>query len=381
MGGAERDWDAIVLLQSLSLNDPLRDRVETLVELERKISVERQTIDRLLRGREDSMQLGEPAVTIADGDSSKSVPPVVDALSKRKPTNIPVAQHIDTTAACLPPQSNVLGFPAVAEICATVRTCESTKALDAEPQVALVGAGLGDIGLLTVAAVQAITKADVVLADRLVSREILDLATGRVVTAKKVPGRAHEAQRELDREGLAALEAGQTVVRLKGGDPFVFGRGGEEALWYSSHGYTIRVIPGISSSIAAAACAGIPMTTRGVADRFVVTTGHGRDGSKPVLPDYSSTCTFVFLMSIGRLGQLTAELLARGFPGDTPAAIVQSASTARQRTVRSSVTAVAEDAETAGIVAPAVVVVGNVVECLESASLVQIYGKGEGLVQ
>eukprot|EP00037_Helgoeca_nana_P012557 m.114358 g.114358 ORF g.114358 m.114358 type:complete len:236 (+) comp21513_c0_seq1:515-1222(+) len=122
-----------------------------------------------------------------------------------------------------------------------VGTADAVKGGTAKGRILLVGAGPGDPGLLTVAAAKAIAAADVVLADRLVPTSILQLANGTVQVADKTPGRAHDAQRELDQAGLAALDQGKSVVRLKGGDPFVFGRGGEEARWYSSHGYNVGV--------------------------------------------------------------------------------------------------------------------------------------------
>ena len=135
----------------------------------------------------------------------------------------------------------------------------------------------GDPGLLSVAGLHALQTADVVLADRLCPEAIVRLATGTVMVAKKTPGNAATAQAELNQAGLAALRQGKTVVRLKGGDPFVFGRGGEEACVYQDHGYRVRVIPRISSSVAAASCAGIPVTSRGFADQLLVTSAHGSD--------------------------------------------------------------------------------------------------------
>eukprot|EP00038_Savillea_parva_P008500 m.177360 g.177360 ORF g.177360 m.177360 type:complete len:339 (-) comp14331_c0_seq1:84-1100(-) len=329
--------------------DDLEERIKALAALERKCAAERAALEQTLAARRASMQ--HPADT----------------------TTSAVTQHRVVENNTVTPSSDT----AVCSATSASATRDSEGGVDGgesvreagRPHILLVGAGPGDPGLLTVAAARAVANADVVLADRLVPQSILKLARGRVEVADKTPGRAHDAQRELDHAGLAALKRGESVVRLKGGDPFVFGRGGEEAHWYSSHGFRVGVIPGVSSSIAAAACAGIPLTTRGIADRFVVATAHGRDGSSPELPRFEPCCTYVFLMSVGRLGQLTAALVKGGFPNDLPVAIVQSGSHPDQKTLTSTVGNVAEDAMAAGVKPPAVVVIGNVVRCLDGVNV------------
>jgi len=312
-------------------------RIKALAALERKCATERKMLEEAL-----SATHRRPATLIAT-----AVPP------------------IDRGDAALAARA---GAPTVGAPTRAGAAAVRPRAL-ARPKMLLVGAGPGDPGLLTVAAARAIKEADVVLADRLVPQQVLELATGTVQVATKTPGRAHDAQRELDHAGLAALKRGCSVVRLKGGDPFVFGRGGEEARWYSSHGFNVGIIPGVSSSIAAAACAGIPVTTRGVADRFIVATAHGRDDTSPSLPTYAPKCTYVFMMSVGRLGQLTAELIKNSFPQDTAVAVVQSGSTINQKTLRSTIKAVARDAAEAAVASPAVIVVGDVVTCLDEANI------------
>ncbi len=229
-------------------------------------------------------------------------------------------------------------------------------------RLVLVGAGPGDPRLLTVAALEALASADIVVSDRLVPPEILSLAAGEVIVANKTYGRAHEAQEEIYWRIEEALRGGQTVVRLKGGDPFVFGRGGEEVLHFRALGYEAEVIPGISSALAAPLLAGIPVTTRGVASQVLVTTGHGENDSDADLPPYAPNRTTVLLMGVSRLGQLTESLMAKaGYPGSLPCAIVESASLARQRVTMGTLETLAAEAERVGVCAPATLVLGNAV--------------------
>lgn len=230
-------------------------------------------------------------------------------------------------------------------------------------RIRLVGSGPGDAALLTLAARDAIMHADVVVSDRLVPKEITALASGTVFVARKTPGRAHLAQAELDEAVLAAARQGKDVVRLKGGDSFVFGRGGEEIRLYRQHGFEPEVIPGISCCLAAPAAAKIPLTLRGTAHFFLVTTAHGKDGSTPVLPPYLPQCTFVFLMGVGRLALLRKGLLeGSGFPSDLPVAIVQEASRLTQRVVHTSLGAMVAAARANSVQAPATLIMGAVAE-------------------
>lgn len=226
----------------------------------------------------------------------------------------------------------------------------------------LVGAGPGDPRLLTVAALEALAYADVVVSDRLVSPEVLSLVQGELIMANKEYGRANEAQDEIYWQTEEALREGKTVVRLKGGDPFVFGRGGEEVLHFRKFGYEAEVIPGISSSLAAPLLAGIPVTTRGIASQFLVATGHGENGSQADLPPYAPNRTTVLLMGVSRLKQLTEELIAKmGYPPDLPCAIVESASLANQRLTCATLEQLASEAERVGVRAPATLVLGHAV--------------------
>ncbi|CAN0494652.1 unnamed protein product, partial [Ectocarpus sp. 12 AP-2014] len=195
----------------------------------------------------------------------------------------------------------------------------------------LVGSGPGDPDLLTVAGLRELQSADLVIADRLVSKEILGLVEGELRVARKYPGCAEQAQREIYRWMREGLSAGRHVVRLKIGDPFIFGRGGEEVLVMRELGVEPKVVPGISSVFSAPLLGGVPVTHRGVATQVTLGTGYGQDYARPDICDYHPQKTAVFLMAIGRLEELCEDLVRRSYPTDTPVAIIENASTPRQR--------------------------------------------------
>ncbi|OAD68761.1 hypothetical protein PHYBLDRAFT_178202 [Phycomyces blakesleeanus NRRL 1555(-)] len=200
--------------------------------------------------------------------------------------------------------------------------------------IVLVGAGPGDPDLLTMSAHNAIKTADLVLADKIVPAEVVALVKCELKIARKFPGNADAAQEEFNDLALAAMKQGKKVVRLKQGDPFLFGRGGEEVLFFRKHGYIAQLIPGISSSVAAPLLAGIPLTHRSVASQFLVTTGTGMKNSAAALPMFDPHRTDVFLMAIHRLAALTQDLInTQKYPTDIPCAIVERASCADQRVV------------------------------------------------
>ncbi|KAH7466007.1 hypothetical protein KRP22_014990 [Phytophthora ramorum] len=229
----------------------------------------------------------------------------------------------------------------------------------------LVGAGPGDPELLTLKAYRALHQADLVLADRLVPADILEIATCEVRVARKRCGKADLAQAELDAWGLEALAQGKCVVRLKNGDPFMYGRGGEEAVIYSEAGFDVEVIPGISSSLSAPASAGIPATMRDVADQVLVCTGHGKQDRFPDLPEYCDHRTTIFLMAIGRIEGLTQALQTeRGYPSDMPAAIIHAATMSDASTIRSTLGEIAVEVRRRCIDPPGTLVLGNVVNAL-----------------
>ncbi|MFI5891252.1 uroporphyrinogen-III C-methyltransferase [Actinoplanes sp. NPDC051513] len=236
--------------------------------------------------------------------------------------------------------------------------------------VALVGAGPGDPELITVKGRRLLAAADVVVADRLVPGLLLgDLRPDvEFVDAAKIPYGPSKAQEEINRILVERALEGKFVVRLKGGDPYVFGRGGEEALACAAAGVPVLVVPGVTSSIAAPALAGIPVTHRGVAHEFTVVSGHVAPDSERSLVDWPALGrlrgTIVVMMGLKNLPAIAARLIEEGRPAETPAAVVQEGSTAHQRSLRSTLGAVARDVAEAGLRPPATVVIGNVVGVL-----------------
>ncbi|MBQ1032071.1 uroporphyrinogen-III C-methyltransferase [Micromonospora sp. C97] len=238
-------------------------------------------------------------------------------------------------------------------------------------RVALVGAGPGDPELITVKGWRLLTEADVVVADRLVPGLLLDELRPDVelVDASKIPYGPSRAQEEINQILVDRALAGAVVVRLKGGDPYVFGRGGEELLACAAAGVPVTVVPGVTSSIAAPAAAGIPVTHRGVAHEFTVVSGHLAPDSPASLVRWDALAglhgTLVILMGLKNLAAITATLIAHGRPPQTPAAVVQEATTGTQRVLRSTLGEVAADLLAADLRPPAVVVVGDVVGTLD----------------
>ena len=238
---------------------------------------------------------------------------------------------------------------------------------DAYGHVWLVGAGPGAPGLITVAGLEALRRAEVVLYDRLAPPELLEEAPAGalLLDAGKAAGDHAMTQDEINAALIEHARSGKRVVRLKGGDPFVFGRGGEEALALAEAGLTCTVIPGVTSAIAGLAAAGIPVTHRGVASSFVVVTGH-EDPTKPeTAVDWSHHAhgadTLVVLMGVGNLEAIARALIEAGRAPSTPAAVVHAATTPRQRMVTAPLAEIASIAKEASIGAPALLVVGEVV--------------------
>jgi uroporphyrinogen III methyltransferase / synthase len=232
--------------------------------------------------------------------------------------------------------------------------------------VYLVGAGPGDPELITVRGLRLLQQADVVVHDRLGTEGLLVecRADAALVNAGKAPGDVAMTQDQINAALLEHARAGKTVVRLKGGDPFVFGRGGEEALACSEAGIPWVVVPGLTSAIAAPASGGIPVTHRAVATSFTVITGH-EDPTKPSeQTDWPALArvpgTLVILMGMGRLARISAALVAGGRSPDQPAAAVQWGTTPRQRRVVATLATLADECSRQGVGSPAVVVVGDV---------------------
>jgi uroporphyrinogen III methyltransferase / synthase len=228
--------------------------------------------------------------------------------------------------------------------------------------VYLVGAGPGDPGLLTVRGADVLGRADVVVYDRLVHPSLLDLAPAAAerVYVGKTPGEAEVEQGDINALLVEQGRAGKEVVRLKGGDPFVFGRGGEEAEALAAAGLTFEVVPGITSAIGAPAYAGIPVTHRGKSTHFTVVTGHEDPDKGGFDVDWSALAnaggTLVILMGAGRVGEIASQLVAGGLSPETPVAAVRNGTRADQQTVRATLATVSA----AGVQAPAAIVVGDV---------------------
>jgi uroporphyrin-III C-methyltransferase/precorrin-2 dehydrogenase/sirohydrochlorin ferrochelatase len=227
-------------------------------------------------------------------------------------------------------------------------------------RVALVGAGPGDPELLTVRARNLLQSADVVVADRLAPRAALGLTHGRVIHVGKAPGDHSVGQADINRILVEQAAAGHAVVRLKGGDPFVLGRGGEELAACLEAGLDVEVVPGITSAVAVPAAAGIPVTHRGMATGFLVATAHGEDpASVAHLAAIPPEITIVLLMGVRSL-QMVATALLEQRSAHTPAAIIERGWTPRQRTVSATLATVVQAAESAQVQAPSIVVIGDV---------------------
>ncbi len=228
--------------------------------------------------------------------------------------------------------------------------------------VYLVGAGPGDPGLLTRRGAQVLALADVVVYDRLIGSELLDLARADAekIYVGKEASRHAMTQDEINALLVEQALEGKSVCRLKGGDPFVFGRGGEEALFCRAHHIPFEIVPGISSSIAAPAYAGIPVTHREIATSFAVVTGHTKDDDAPP-SELPRAATLVFLMGVRALPKIVAQLLARGEAPSTSVALVRWGTTAQQQTVVGTLETIEAEVERSGLKPPALIVVGEVV--------------------
>ena len=229
--------------------------------------------------------------------------------------------------------------------------------------VSLVGAGPGDPGLLTRAALHRMRRADLVLYDALVADDIIALARrARRFSVGKRAGRPSVRQETIHALMIRAARRGLRVVRLKGGDPFVVGHGGEEALALRAAGVPFEVIPGISAAIAAPALAGIPVTHRGIASAFVVVSGHSPDAWRPVIDSIRpGALTLVVLMGVGARQAIATGLLARGWAASTPAALVFAASRGDSTTWSGTVAGLAKDGAQHEETRPGTLVIGEVV--------------------
>ncbi|MEO7726846.1 MAG: uroporphyrinogen-III C-methyltransferase, partial [Burkholderiales bacterium] len=238
-------------------------------------------------------------------------------------------------------------------------------------KVYLIGAGPGDPELLTLKAVRALQRADVVMIDDLVDRRILEHApAARVIEVGKRGGCKSTPQKFIERLMVRLAARGHVIARVKGGDPFVFGRGGEEVLTLARAGVACEVIPGITAGIGVPAALGIPVTHRGMARGVTFVTGHTRDGAGP---DWAALAragtTLVIYMGMQRVGAITAALLAAGMPATTPAAAIQHGTTELQQHVIGTLATLADAARSAQLGSPALIVIGEVVTLARAAEL------------
>jgi uroporphyrin-III C-methyltransferase len=263
--------------------------------------------------------------------------------------------------------------------------------------ITLAGSGPGHPGLLTRSAHEAIETADFILADKLVPAEIMSLIPRRtpVHIARKFPGNADAAQEEMLQLGLTAARQGKHVLRLKQGDPYLYGRGAEEVSFFRQHGFQIRVIPGVTSALSAPLFAEVPVTHRAVADQVVVCTGTGRKGAAPTPPSYTPSKTVVFLMALHRLSSLVESLVERTqtngdlgaesedekrtrWPANTPCAVIERASCPDQRVIRTTLEHVVQAIEEEGSRPPGLLVVGAACEVLHQPLAGQRWTTEEG---
>lgn len=235
-------------------------------------------------------------------------------------------------------------------------------------KVYLVGAGPGDPELLTVKGLRCLRAAHVVVYDRLINATLLDeaSATAQRIFVGKQPGRCSLRQEEINALLIEHARQGRTVVRLKGGDPFVFGRGGEEALALVEAGIAFEVVPGISSAIAVPAYAGIPVTHRNQSGALTIVTGHETPEHTAPLVDWEALArldgTLVVLMGVATLPFISQKLLQAGMAATTPAAVIEQGTIARQRVVRGTLADIAARVTAAALHSPAVIVIGRVVD-------------------
>ncbi|MBM9465301.1 uroporphyrinogen-III C-methyltransferase [Aeromicrobium sp. YIM 150415] len=232
--------------------------------------------------------------------------------------------------------------------------------------VTLVGGGPGDPGLMSLAGREAIEKAEVIVTDRLVPHAVLSWAAPdtEVIDVAKIPHGRFTPQEEINRILVEAAQSGRAVVRLKGGDNFVFGRGGEELIACAEAGVPTQVVPGLSSALAVPGAAGIPLTHRGLTQGFAVVSGHVAPDDPASTVDWealaSSNLTIVVLMGVRQLGAIATRLVSAGLASTTPAAVIADGTLPSQRVVRATLDDIAERATEEGIGAPAVTVIGHV---------------------
>ncbi len=260
------------------------------------------------------------------------------------------------------------------EVFITNKSTDTHAGLGAEQMIAeprpgkvfLVGAGPGDPELITLKGLRCLQQADVVLYDRLISPCLLDetRSGAELIFVGKEPGCHSIPQEQINQRLISYAQQGQTVVRLKGGDPFVFGRGGEEAQALVDAGISFEVVPGVSSVTAAPAYAGIPITHRDFTSSVTIVTGHEGCSASPAVNWQALAAlggTIIVLMGVKALPHFTQRLIAEGMDLTLPAAVIQEGTTQHQRVITGTVADIAQRAQDAGLTSPALTVIGTVV--------------------
>ncbi len=280
-----------------------------------------------------------------------------------------VGRHAGVTVAVLgnrePPRSAAVRDESISGLRDGLISADHHR--DSKPGVVLVGGGPGDPDLVTVAARRALAEADVVVADRLAPRELLSELSPHVelVDVAKLPRGRSATQEEINRVIVDRAKQGKRVVRFKGGDSFVFGRGYEEAIACAEAGVACTVVPGLTSAISVPAMVGIPVTHRGVAHEFTVISGHLPPDHESSLVDWDAVAqlrgTVVMLMAVENLPAITKRLVGAGRSATTPVAVISEGTMPGERTLLSTLGEVAADLVAEGLRPPAIVVVGDVV--------------------
>jgi len=235
-------------------------------------------------------------------------------------------------------------------------------------KVYLVGAGPGDPGLITIKGLECLKEADAIIYDRLLDDRLLDSAASAAerIYAGKAAGEHTKSQAEINQLLVAKAKEGKTVVRLKGGDPFVLGRGGEEVEFLVRNSIPFEVVPGVTSAIAVPAYAGIPVTQRGIASSFAVITGHEDPSKEELSINWKNLATgvdtLIFLMGMNNLPEIVSRLIEFGRPPDTPVAVIKNGTRPEQKTVAGSLMDIVAKVEDNHITPPAIVIVGEVVK-------------------
>ena len=301
-------------------------------------------------------------------------------LSPGRHTRGDLPREVREAAQCFPGVSYCITEPLSAHrlvIEASVeRICETGESPEFRPGAAksgtvyLVGAGPGDPGLLTLRARDLLASCDLVIYDYLVDPDVLDLTSpdSERLYVGKVGGGHHTPQSEINQLLVEQARSGRRVVRLKGGDPFLFGRGGEEAEALYRARVPFEVVPGISSALAVPAYAGIPLTHRDISSSVAIVTGASSDDNDDVsaaLADLSRADTIVVLMGVAHLRLIADDLMASGRNPETPAAIIRWGTYETQQTVTGTLQTIADDAESSGMRPPAIVIIGEVVRLRE----------------